>query len=66
MVLVGAGQMAGGATKGKLFQAVQPIPSGNGLLYVYNESLHRGRCEVDQPQMFFNFPCNLRTDSFVV
>ena len=46
LVLVGAGLMTGCATKGKPFQAVQPIPSGKGLLYVYNDPSHRGRCEV--------------------
>lgn len=49
--LLGLGLIAmlgitGCATKGKPFQAVQPIPPGKGVLYVYNAPSHRGPSEV--------------------
>jgi hypothetical protein len=46
LFITSAALLAGCATKGKPFQAVQPIPPGKGVLYVYNAPSHRGPSEV--------------------
>jgi len=44
--IVGAAVLTGCVNKGKPFQAIQPIPAGKGVLYVYNDPSHPGGCEV--------------------
>ena len=46
LAIAQVGVLTGCMTKGKPFQAVQPVPPDKGVLYVYNDPAHRGPCEV--------------------